>query len=195
VLVEAKEGQHPVRVRLEAALLPERLQDRAGPLQVSGELGDPGVRQHGQLEQRAIAPAGLARQALALGAGLLWPPRQEEAEGGLQLQVLQGLAARRELAQGDELVRAALGVLGQVQDRAQGHQPHFIMRGAGVELRPAGDRLRDLAADVLDLGEEVQRSEIVWALLQEGAGFPLCLLSGGRSPSSDNAARPAMNPS
>src|SRR5262249_47367614 len=85
----------------------------------------------------------------------------------LEGQVGSGLLDQA-LAYRDVLSRAALGVLGHAQHGLEMHARQLTGSGPpGLELGGAGQRQRELAAHVLDLGEEAQGLEVVRLLLED----------------------------
>ena len=155
-LVDAHQGQGAVGVAGEAALVAQLLQHLRRPLGVAGKLGDPGLGEDRELVDVAVLLVALGGQAGAGGAGVVRPQGHEEAEGALQLEQRRRLAPELVLPQGEELAGAALGVLGELQHAGEAHPRPLAFEGQGADLRPAGDGGRELAADVLDLGQQAQ---------------------------------------
>ncbi len=85
----------------------------------------------------------------------------------------RGLAPELERPEHEELARAALGRLRELQHRVQADVRRQVRRGFRVDLRPQGDRRRQLAANVLDLGEQVEGGQVLRRLLEHVGDFDL----------------------
>ncbi len=97
---------------------------------------------------------------------LVGPSREKETEHLFQLHVRGGLSPELVGAQHQELARASLGLLRELHHGVQAHVRRQVRGRLGVDLRPAGDRRGQLAADVLDLCEQVERRQIFGPLLE-----------------------------
>jgi len=166
-LVEAHQRGQPVEVGLEAALLAQQLERLARRLEVADQLADPRLRQHRQLVDLVVLLPVALPDLPAGGAGLVGASRHVRPEGVLQGQVGGGLAHQLVLPNGQELAGAALRILGEVQHGLEVHPGHLARgRSLGLELGPARDCQRQLAAHVLELGEEAQRVEVLRTALE-----------------------------
>jgi hypothetical protein len=151
--VHPNQGQEAIRIVLETAFLAERFERRARGFQIVAHFADPGIGQHGQFVNVSVFPLVLLRKLLAASPPILRSSGQKQPKRFFKFQMRHGLARKLYLADGHELAGAAFGILRQVQNPAQVHEGHFVVGGTSMDLRPAQNRLRELATDVLDFGE------------------------------------------
>src|SRR5205085_981277 len=164
LLVDPRQGQDPIVVGLEASLGAEVLENPAGAVPVPRHLRDPGLRQDGQLVEVRILARVLARELAGALLRLFGAPRQEETEHFLELQVRGGFLPELVRADDDE-TRVALFLARQLQERGEPHERRLARMRPGVDPRPAADGRGQLAAYVLDLGEQVESGETLGLLL------------------------------
>ena len=164
--VDAGERQDPVSVRLEATLVSEVLQHGAGLFEVSGQLGDPGAPEDGELVEVRVLAAVLAGELVAFRPRLLRPARQEQAKDLFELQVRRGLAPELKGSQHEKLARTPLGLLRELHHGVQADLRRQVRWGLGVDLGPAGDCGRKLSPHVLDSREQIESGEVLGPLVE-----------------------------
>jgi hypothetical protein len=132
LIVDAHERDQAIEVVREAPLVAELFELHARADEIAGDLREPRAGDHAELVERRVAIARAMHEAVAPHACLVDAILAQQRERGLELLAARIVPDARELATREI-----------------------------VELRPARDRVRELALDVLDLREQAQRVEAV----------------------------------